>query len=224
MMSRALRRGIGIALLLSLCISGCSLTNSLSLAVATETVTVKPTVPATETPGPTDTITPTQPTPSFTPTPTLIYLFSPQAPIATTTPAMAQSLTPTVPSTPTATISTLFSDVAVSITQIFWGACTPSSTLIKVHVDASTGVQNVLLAIRLQNPKTADTTPWGGYPLMKRLGQGDFSYELYAKSFSGYHNYSNAWGQFQFIGINRNGDIIARSEPFLKSIVVAPCP
>lgn len=214
----------GVLVLVLVLLSGCSYSDILSVAPATATSTIEVTPAATETPQATPTITPTQPTPSFTPTPTFIYLNTAPVPQLTWTPAEASTaLTGTV-TLPAPTAGTLFSDVALGVKQIFWGACTPSSTSIKVHVDESAGVTGVLLALRLENPKTADTTPWGGYPAMKKVGPGDFTYQLNATSFSHYHDYISAWGQVQFIATNRFGDIVGRSEPFLRLLVVAPCP
>ncbi len=216
--------GTSLALVLLVVLSGCSYSDLLSVIPATATSTIAVTPPPTGTPQPTSTITPTQPTPSFTPTPTLIYLNTAPPPLTIVIPVQT-NIAPTntvAPGTPT--VATAFSDVALGVKQIFWGACSPGSTSIKVHVDEASGVTAVLVALRLENPKTADTTPWGGYPEMKKVGPGDFMYQLFATSFSHYHDYISAWGQFQFIGVNRFGDIVARSEEFLHLLVVAPCP
>lgn len=215
---------IGVLPLALIVLSGCSYGDVLSALQPTETLA--PSVPtvATTTPAPTATITPTQPTPSFTPTPTLISLATPVPLQATPQPFSTAAWTPThaLPvSTPTPGV---FIDVTVSVRQIFWGACAPSSTVVTARVDPSLHIESVQMALRLENPKTGDTTPWGGYALMQDRGGGEFRYRLTAESFSKYHDYLSAWGQFQLIAINRNEVVAGRSMPYLQSLVVAPCP
>lgn len=218
----------GVLFFLCLLLAGCSYSDLIPGSSPTETVAVELPPALSSTPLPTQTIGPPAPTPSFTPTPTLIYLSTlpnenlPTTPAVTSTAVIGTPIGTATPPVPT--ISSLFTQVELSVKQIFWGACSPGSTSVKVHVDQSAGVQTVLLAVRLENPKTADTTPWGGYSVMKKSSSGDFTYQLAATSFSHYNDYISAWGQFQFIGVNRDGDIIARSEPFPHLLVVAPCP
>ncbi len=185
----------------------------------TVTVTFVPSSPTA-----TGTVTPTQPTPSFTPTPTLIPIESTPQLAATPQPVAPVIGTPTAfvpPATPT---PLLFINTTISGQQIYWGSCSPNSTVVTTHVDPSAHIESVQMVLRLENPKTGDTTPWGGYALMEDKGGGEFRYRLTPESFSKYREYLSAWGQFQLVAIDRNEAIVGRSMQFLHQLVVAPCP
>ncbi len=215
---------LGTLCLLVFLVSGCSYEEVLSALQPSPTAPVEA---VTSTIGPTlpsPTVIPTQPTPSFTPTPTLISLASPLAPQVTPQALATPVGTPTHMSAPPTATPAVFTDVTLSSRQIFWGSCSPSSTLVTAHVVESLHIESVQMALRLENPKTGDTTPWGGFALMQDRGGGEFTYRLTAESFSKYHDYLGAWGQFQLIAIDRNELVAGRSMQYLQSLVVAPCP
>ncbi len=205
-------------------LSGCSYAEVLSALQPTQVPTTVAPPTLLSTPSATGTITPTQPTPSFTPTPTLVYLLgTPRLP-ATPLPFSTPFGTPARIVQPTVAAPNIFTNVSITVKQVFWGSCSPNATIVTAHLDGSVHVESVQLALRLENPKTNDTTPWGGYAIMNEQKDGSFTYRLRAESFSHYHDYLAAWGQFQLIAIGRNEEVVGRSLPFLRLLAVAPCP
>lgn len=215
---------IGALPLVILVLYGCSYAEVLSGLQPTQPPPTALVTIVVSTPTTTGTVTPTQPTPSFTPTPTLIPIESNPQLAATPQPPANAIGTPTAFVPPATATPLLFIDTSISGKQIFWGSCSPNSTVVTAHVDPSAHIESVQMALRLENPKTGDTTPWGGYALMEDKGGGEFRYRLTAESFSKYHEYLSAWGQFQLIAIDRNEAVVGRSMQFLHLLVVAPCP
>lgn len=217
-------RWAGFLTLLIFGLSGCSYSDVLIVVQPPEATAPPASTLVIVTPSSTGTVTPTQPTPSFTPTPTLVYLeTSPaiNAPAGTLVNAVG---TPVRFITPTSVRDAVFTNISLAGKQIFWGSCGPASTLLTASVDESMHVESVTLALRLENPKTNDTTQWGGYALMDPQRDGTFTYRLKPESFSHYRDFLSAWGQFQLIAIGRNEEVIGRSEQFLRLLAIAPCP
>ncbi len=124
--------------------------------------------------GTSETFTSTQPTPAFTGTPT----FLDQTP--SITPFDTANTFPGVTAAPAVGVPTLgppdvsFTDIRISANQVFWGSYPPASTLVSAQVAGTVPVEQVLVAVRLENPKTFDTTPWGGYAIMEDAGAARF--------------------------------------------------
>jgi len=215
---------------IALFLSGCSYTDFANLlpqaptplpppATATATIYVTPT----ETP----TITPTQPTPTFTTTPTLIYLNG--VPAWTETPTPPATLWMLATATPSVAAQPLlgngpFATILVPGKQLFWGSCEPSSLKVAVKVQDSVPAHTVLIFLRLQDTKTGDTTTWGGGAIMDRADGGVFTYDLTAKAFEHYHDYLQAWGQYQFVALDSHLKRLGASTQYLNNLTIAPCP
>src|SRR5512143_2661327 len=208
-------------------LSGCSYADLLPVAPTAppppDTATATLYLTATETP----TITPTQPTPTFTSTPTLIYLNGVPAPTDSPTPPATRW----VLSTTTASVEAQpllgngpFSTILIPGKQLFWGTCEPSSLKVAVKVQDNVPAQTVLIFLRLQDTKTGDTTQWGGGAIMDRGDDGVFTYTLTAKSFEHYRDYMEAWGQYQFVALDRQLQRIGASTQYMNNLTIAPCP
>lgn len=221
-------KNAAIVTILGLFLSGCSYTNLLPAApsplppppTATATVYVTPTETAT--------ITPTQPTPTFTSTPTLIYLNGRPAPSLTpTAPAtlwVVLSETPTVVAAQPLLGNGPFSTILVSGKQLYWGSCEPSSVKVTIKLVDGVAALGVVIALRLQDVTTGDTTPWGGDAIMDKQGNGVFTYTLTPKSFEHYRDYMKAWGQYQFIAYKAGLEHVGSSTVYLNNLTIEPCP
>jgi hypothetical protein len=211
----------------SLLLTGCSYTQFLP---ATATIPV-PTATATiySTPASTATITPTQPTPTFTNTPTLVYLNgSPtpsEIPLGTSTLYVIPSITPTDTIAPLLVPDGPFARVLLSGNKIFWGACEPTSVLVTVHVVDSVPAKKVLMFLRLEETRAGgNSTEWGGGADMDSQGHGDFTYQLTAKSFSHYNEFTSAWGQYQFVAFDANLGRLGASKQYISDLTISACP
>ncbi len=221
-----MKRAALIAAIL-LILSGCSYTDLLPVAptplpppdTATATVYMTPT----ETP----TITPTQPTPTFTLTPTMIYPNG--VPANTDTPTPPPTLWMLATATPSVQAQPLlgngpFATILVPGNKLYWGTCEPSVLMVSVKVQSNVPAHSVLIFLRLQDVKTGDTTQWGGGAIMENEGDGVFTYNLTAKAFEHYHDYMQAWGQYQFVALDRHLARIGGSTQYLNNLTIAPCP
>ena len=215
----------------SLILSACTYPNLIPSAPGNS----QPIVPIATTPvlslTPTIEDTPTPPSATFTETPTLIYLYaSPTMTVEDTpteTPGSIITLTPNITETPplqTIPKDSLFTTITVSGASVFWGVCEPSSVKLTTHISNLANIYTVTVWLRLANKTTGDTTEWGGGAIMDDKGQGNFTYNLTAKSFSHYREYLNAWGQYQLVASDINLHRIGASAQYLNNITVAPCP
>ena len=208
-------------------LSGCSYTDFLPATPSPVPPPATATATIFMTPSQTPTITPTQPTPTFTTTPTLIYLNGVPAATDTWTPQ------PTLWTLPSATASVQaqallgngpFATIIIPGKNLYWGSC--DSNLLRVTVKVQDGVpaHSVLIFLRLQDVKTGDTTKWGGGAIMTEAGTGVFTYDLTAKAFEHYHDYLQAWGQYQFVALDAHLGRIGASTMYLNNLTIAPCP
>ncbi len=214
---------IGLIALLGFFAAGCSFPDLTNLIPAGASP-IPSTVPSsTFTPTDTATITPTQPTPTFTGTPTLIFTG------ASPTPSATQPAAGTLPATgPGYSFLTPgavgFTSVQISGNMIRWGSCEPSSVKITGYVTDPVKEHTVLLFIRLKDTKSDETTDWGYGADMNSNGKGIFTYTVAANSISHYRDFQIAWVQFQLVAFDRNLKAIGRTQPYLSSISLGPCP
>ena len=224
---RSAMKSIGLIAVISLLLTGCSFsqflppTATLPLPTATATLYSTPTITAT--------ITPTQPTPTFTNTPTLVYLNGTptpsEIPIGTSTLYVVPSKTPTSTIVPLLVPDGPFARVILSGNKIFWGACEPSSVLVTVHVIDSVPAKKVLMFLRLEETREGgNSTEWGGGADMDPQGHGDFTYQLTAKSFSHYNEFTSAWGQYQFVVFDANLERLGASKQYVHELTISACP
>ena len=220
-----MKKAILVALV-SVVLSGCSYKSLLPSAPAAVTATATATATRTLAPTQTATIVPTQPTATFTGTPTLIYPNGSPVPSATATPPATLYVLPST--TETFSIQAPqgngpFTSILVSGRLLNWGSCEPSSIKLTVKVSDGVPATTVLIPLRLEDTKTHDTTPWGGNAIMDNLGGGVFTYTLRAESFSRYHDYLQAWGQYQFVAFDIHLNRLGASTQYLNSLTLAPC-
>jgi hypothetical protein len=217
--------------LLCIFLSGCSY--SFLFAPTPTNPPLAPSATPTEilTPSSTSTITPIPLTATFTETPTLIYL-GPSPTTAGTdsptgTPGSIFSPTPTSTETPpvlTIPQNSFFKTITISGDHILWGACEPSSVKITAHINDISNVHTVTLWLRLENKKTGEATEWGGGAIMNDEGNGDFTYNVTAKSFNHYREFTDAWGQYQLVASDRSLARIAGSSQYMNNLTVSACP
>jgi hypothetical protein len=223
-----MKKAVLIALV-SLLLSGCSYTDVLSLlptplpptATATATIYLSPTI--------TPSITPTQPTPTFTLTPTLVYPNG--SPVPTSTPKPEATLW--VLSTGTAEATALpeqpllgngpFSTILVPGKELFWGSCEPNTLKITVQLASSVKAVGVVMALRLQDTRSAEHTAWG-QAIMDKHDGGVFTYELTAEAFTHYREFKSAWGQYQFIAYTTGLNHVGSTQVYNNSLTIKPCP
>lgn len=227
-----MKRAVLISTLCMLCLAstGCSYTDIMKLLPATPTPappTPTPTATVYITPTETPTITPTQPTPTFTLTPTMIYPNGTPPPTETSTPEATLYVMATASATqaPQQLVGNgPFSAVVVSGSKLFWGSCEPSSLNVTVQLMSGVSAVGVVMALRLQDPTTQETTQWGGDAIMNNKGNGVFTYTLTAPNFEHYREYKQAWGQYQFIAYKKGLVHVGSSQLYLNNLTIAPCP
>jgi hypothetical protein len=212
--------------LLSLLLSGCSYTDLLRLAPTNIPPAVTATATIFVTPSQTASVTPTQPTPTFTSTPTLIYPNGTPPPSPTATPVFTASIPATATETEVAQPllgSGPFSTILISDKQLVWGTCTPSSVTATVQLANGVPAFGVMIMLRLQDTATGEITAWGGGAIMDKQGNGVFTYDLTAKSFTHYKEHAQAWGQYQFIAYDANLKRVGTSTVYLNNLTISQC-
>lgn len=188
-----------------------------------------PTEPPTSTSPPTETptITPTQPTPTFTPTPTPLGW----QPTPTTAPTEKGetnlSIAPTLPPLEEIVTNTPkysgFLTVFLQSNVIYWGACSPNSTLITATVENPVKVDGVILFLRLKDKKFEDETEWRGVAMDKQDG-GLYTYTLHYKNLNDYGHFTHAWVLYQLVAVNKKGEPIGRTVVYDNRLSLEACP
>jgi hypothetical protein len=209
---------------LGLLLLACSYTSLLPATPTALPPSASPTRTVFVAPTRTASITPTLPTPTFTETPTLIYSGPTPEPSNTPEPTSTIGLLVTKEVIGLTPQDSVFTTIQLSSNRIFWGTCEPNFAKATVHVVDASKVHSVLIFLRLKDPKTGDSTDWGGGAIMDSDTKGTFTYILTAKSFSHYREYLSAWGQYQFVATDSKLSVIGRSAQYLNSLTIAPCP
>ncbi len=212
----------GLIVLLGLFAVACSFSDIASLIPISSTPLASPAAISTLTPSDTPTITPTLPTPTFTDTPTLVYSGS------SPTPQTFLFMTGTIGVSGTdysmLTPQVGFNSVRVSGNMIRWGSCEPSSVKITAYVTDPIKEHSVLLFIRLKDTKSNDMTDWGYGADMNSNQNGIFTYTVFAKTIPHYRDFLIAWVQYQLVAFDRNLHEVGRTQPYLSSLTIGPCP
>jgi hypothetical protein len=73
---------------------------------------------------------------------------------------------------------------------------------------------NVGLFVRLRDPRSGRTTPFGPGLAMRPLGEGFFAYDLPAESVPEFTTFDQAVLEYQFVLTNAAGEVIARSPTY----------
>ncbi len=219
--------------LLGLLVIACSFTSFLP---ETPTAVTPAFTPADTQPAPTlqtETITPTQPTPTYTSTPT--YIYSGPTPTLSSTPQPTGTIGLLI--TVSATMAPLtgqilltpggpaFDSLTISGTQIYWGgSCKPTAVNIVTRTSNRFNINSVLLFTRLKDPLSDNSTDWNNGTDMLPDGTGNYTYSLTAKSIKYYQDFKMAWVQFQVVAVNKGNIVVGRTQLYLNTITITPCP
>ncbi len=179
-------------------------------------------VPPTATPSP-------QILPTHTSTPTLIApnteIPATFPPPDTATPADTATNTP-VPATgsptPAATelVGTGFSAVNVSSSVFYFGVCQPTTATFTVTVTNAAQIADVVLFTRVENKATGGVSSWDKGVSMTIVGPGVYSRTLN----SAHMNVTeDSWIQYQFVGTDSQGAVVARSIVYHDTLSLSPC-
>lgn len=233
MMSRVMKKIIPVFLLIVL-LASCANLPDINQLLATPTATIPP---KTDTPEPTVTLIPTRDlfatltsTPvTFTPTET------PLVPVATPT-----FTTPTLVPLPTFSeefiqdmskvtffVETFgFQTIQYSAPILYWGegSCTTRDIKFTVFVDEPERTDRVFLFTRLHDKQnTLNITDWNAGAEMIKLENGSFNYDLRTYNLRRYYYYKNAWIEYQFVSVNKNLEILGRTQIYDHNISLMKC-
>lgn len=117
-----------------------------------------------------------------------------------------------------------FLSIEYSPKKIFWGGCQQNSVTVRAEVEDPDEVFSVLIFVRVKDFKEEDYTPWTTGEVMLDRGQGEFTKVLYGSKIRGHNHYLRAWGYFQLVATNIEGEVIGRSRVFEKAFDMYPCP
>jgi hypothetical protein len=217
-------------LLFGIFLSSCSALSPVLQLVATPTPQPPP---QTSTPAPTVTLIPTQDlfatstsTPvTFTPTETPFLPEQPHTETPTALPTFGPP--PDMESdsyfTPT---NKGFLSVLISNNVIHWnaGPCMPRNVKISAFVEDPANTENVVLFLRLREKKnTLNITEWGAGAIMVRGDNGSFNYDVHTWNIRRYYYYKDAWLEYQLVAVNRNQEIIGRTQIYDRNISLVRC-
>lgn len=218
------KKSVLLPLTLGIVLLACSVSDIPGLVQATATPPPSATpIPATLTPSPV-----VFPTHTFTPTLVLMSTEVPQTATLASTPTPGDTPTPTatVPtSTATASLAGLsgtgFNAANVSSSVFYWGACQPTTATLTVTVANPAQVTDVVLFTRINDKTTGGLTPWDKGASMTLVGPGVFS-----RTLNGTHMgvSEDSWIQYQFVGTDSKGQVVARSPVFHDTLSLSPCP
>ncbi len=217
------KKPVLLLLALGIVLLACSMSDIPGLVQATATLPPSATPnPASATPSPV-----VFPTHTFTPTFVPLSTEVPQTATPAWTPTGADTSTATavVPST-TATASlaglsgTGFNAANVSAPVFYWGACQPTTATLTVTVANPAQVHDVVLFTRINDKTTGGLTPWDKGNSMALVGPG-----VYGRTLNGVHMgvTEDSWIQYQFVGTDSQGQVVARSPVFHDTLSLSPC-
>ncbi len=192
--------------------------------------------PMTETPTPTATIATYTPlptwtpsiTPSITPSPTIVRIptWDPNVPTSTFAPIPIfigeYTATPVILPTPVRP-GPGFLSVTISDTSIFWGDCTPNTSVVVAKVVEPEEVISVVVFVQVKAIDKEDYTPWTSGDVMFNYNNGTFSYTLQATEIQGHNHYKKSWVRMQLVATNIDGEEVGRTKIFPEVTTLEPC-
>ena len=106
-------------------------------------------------------------------------------------------------------------DPVLSTQEVFYrgAGCGPRQAGFQIQSFDPEGV-NVGLFVRLRDPRSGRTTPFGPGLAMRPLGEGFFAYDLPAESLPEFTTFDQAVLEYQFVLTNAAGEVIARSPTY----------
>ena len=215
-----------LPLLLALALSGCS-----ALApVPAQPTAAPPAVPPTAIILPTAQVIVQTVVVMVTPTSLPPTAIPPASPVPTVTPlppTVPPVSAPTTASQPTAGTGApfalpntsgggVFINMNVS-SNYFSLRCYPKEVTFNVTA-ADIHIVSVEFYYRIQDKGSTDISDWINGGLMEPDKQGNFSFTLKAESLNPDWRRTGTWFDFQFIGVNKTGDVVGRSERIIKLI------
>lgn len=207
-----------LILISALLLQACSIMDLIPVPEVPDTPTSTLTPTASNTP--TITLTPTRtttPTPRDTATLIISEFNTPVILVPNVGPT--QALSAPTPITPTGG----FESVELSPGLIYYGTCQPNFTRMTVKVEHPEDVRRVYIFFRLESgKKPGDTTPWTG-STTRNDGGGYFLYTLRANQIPERRNFLRAYVHYQFVAENAEGEIIGRTQVFMRNLILEPC-
>jgi hypothetical protein len=189
-------------------------TSTPQVIIQTVVVTVLVTVPPTETPIPSATWTPI---PTFTPQPTSLT-GTPGSPMGTGTAQTPQS---SVSTSPTATLPAdagggIFTNLTRS-TDLFSYNCQPNTGNFGVS-STNTNITEVDFFYRLEDQSSSAITGWVDVSKMVSDNAGNFTFDFQAHFIPSDLRFRKAWFDYQFVALNKMGQVIGRSATIVKQV------
>jgi hypothetical protein len=154
----------------------------------------------------------------------------PPTPGATASPLPAAVLPestsiPTVTATPAQVINgELFSKISHS-TSVLHQKCDPLEIIFGVTAK-NPEVAGVVFFFRLKDKATGLVNEWSGGGELRAVGNSMFEFNFRASAIpNGARYYQDAWVQYQFMGIDKSGQSLGRTQIFSQEITYTPdCP
>ena len=130
------------------------------------------------------------------------------------TPTITLTRTPTLTSSPTNVSGSIFFSPGLSTTQIYYGACDPTTAQISLQIPNDDNVKHIELFVRLINKESSDSTNWDHYSVMIKHGEGRYTTTVNANEVPGAERFNRAILMYQFIVVGMDGSVVARSHSF----------
>jgi predicted outer membrane repeat protein len=131
-------------------------------------------------------------------------------------PVLAAGPTETPTPTLTPTVAAPFFRVTVSSTHIYYRGtgCGDNQVQFRVQAADPAKVAGVWLFVRLRQKGGDGITPWGDALVMTPLGSGRYGYNLASEDIPDFHQFADAWVQYQFVAYDKAFGQVARSDVF----------
>ncbi len=100
--------------------------------------------------------------------------------------------------------------------------CDPKEAEFRVGLTSLEGVANVLLFVQLKEQSSGNLGGWTDGIPMSPAGNGQFTAMVYAENIPGAETFGESWVQYQFVALDKNGEVLARSEVFWN-LTSSPC-
>jgi len=143
------------------------------------------------------------------------------APILTVTPTPTQTSTSTW--TPTPAIKKFSFLPNVTPDHIYYRGmnCGPKEVQLNVTFSPNSALRRMDLYYRLKDQASGKLTDWNNKS-MNPTSSGGFLVKLLSESIPGFAQFENAWLQYQFVAVDGNEQVVARSEVYWN-VVISAC-
>jgi hypothetical protein len=169
--------------------------------------------PVTVTPAETSLIPDLLPTPTTTPTPIPLPTFS-------------QQIINDISDRNFFSESAGFRGILYSGGVLYWneGPCTPRNIKFTAFVEDPIRTDRVFLFLRLRDKKnTLNVGEWSAGAQMIKIDDGSFNYKVETKHLRRYYYYKEAWIEYQLVAIDKDLQVIGRTQLFDRNISLVKC-